>query len=554
MSALPRFDAPGQGVEDASQRPLRAISILVCALGGEGGGVLTEWLVESAIRAGFPVQSTSIPGVAQRTGATTYYIEIFPVMHGALAGPRPVLSLYPVPGCLDVIVSSELLETVRQISLGMSSPERTHIITSSSRTLTTTERMHQADGRLESARLQEVVAGHSLVPRIFDMDAVAKRNQTVVSAVMFGALAASGVLPFTREVCEAVIRLDGKNAERSLAGFSEAFSAFAQAPAPGAAGHRQQALPVPEAGRAPALDDFPTEVRGIVALGYQRLCDYQDEAYAELYLTRLRAVLKAERAADQEGVHGLAATLEMARYLALWMAFDDIVRVADLKARRSRALRVHREIKAKPGELVQIHDYFKPGLPEFAALLPQAVAARLRSIDRRRVLRGQEALSFPLKIASRSVFGLVALRLLASLRWLRRRGSRFQDEQGLIEKWLAAVRLSLSLDWQVGYEVASCGRLIKGYGTTNERGKENLLHVIDHLAPQQALLVGSLEGRAAAIKQVREAALADDAGMAFDRALQQHGAPARPLKEQPIRFMRRPAQGQEMLVEEAARR
>ena len=56
----------------------RPITILVAALGGEGGGVLTDWLVAVATQSGFAVQSTSIPGVAQRTGATTYYIEIVP--------------------------------------------------------------------------------------------------------------------------------------------------------------------------------------------------------------------------------------------------------------------------------------------------------------------------------------------------------------------------------------------------------------------------------------------------------------------------------------------
>ena len=54
------------------------ITILIGALGGEGGGLLAQWLVETATDAGYPVQSTSIPGVAQRTGATTYYVEIFP--------------------------------------------------------------------------------------------------------------------------------------------------------------------------------------------------------------------------------------------------------------------------------------------------------------------------------------------------------------------------------------------------------------------------------------------------------------------------------------------
>ena len=40
----------------------RPITILIAALGGEGGGVLTQWIVSAAAQAGFPVQSTSIPG------------------------------------------------------------------------------------------------------------------------------------------------------------------------------------------------------------------------------------------------------------------------------------------------------------------------------------------------------------------------------------------------------------------------------------------------------------------------------------------------------------
>src|SRR3981081_2183199 len=70
----------------------RPIAMLIAALGGEGGGVLTDWIVSAAAAQGYPVQSTSIPGVAQRTGATTYYIEILPVTFAALRGKRRVLS------------------------------------------------------------------------------------------------------------------------------------------------------------------------------------------------------------------------------------------------------------------------------------------------------------------------------------------------------------------------------------------------------------------------------------------------------------------------------
>ena len=119
------------------------ITILVCALGGEGGGVLAEWLYQAAVRAGHPAQSTSIPGVAQRTGATTYYIEIA----REPGGRRPVFSLNPVPGEIDLLLSSELLETVRQASLGMVSRDRTLVIGSTARALTVAEKMQPGDGR-----------------------------------------------------------------------------------------------------------------------------------------------------------------------------------------------------------------------------------------------------------------------------------------------------------------------------------------------------------------------------------------------------------------------
>ena len=63
----------GEGVRMSQpQGNVRPLTILIAALGGEGGGVLTDWIVAAAASQNFPVQSTSIPGVAQRTGATTY--------------------------------------------------------------------------------------------------------------------------------------------------------------------------------------------------------------------------------------------------------------------------------------------------------------------------------------------------------------------------------------------------------------------------------------------------------------------------------------------------
>ena len=529
----------------------RPITLLICALGGEGGGVLTEWLVDIARHAGFAAQSTSIPGVAQRTGATTYYVEVFPVPIAQLNGRKPVFSLSPVPGALDAIVSSELLETVRQIGNGMSAPQRTQVITSSARTLTTAERMELGDGRADSLRLLDVVKAFSREHHVFDMSATAREAGTVVSAVMLGAIAGSGLFPFSRDAYEAVVRgadtaapeKVSKMAAASLRGFASAFDAVATPRA-----HAAWITGVlAEGGEAngplstqPDLSyTFPPPVQALYALGHARLVDYQGARYAALYVQRLQQVLDAERATDPAAAQAFDTTREMARWLALWMAFDDIVRVAELKSRASRAQRVRDEVKADADDIVKVYDHFKPGAAEFAALLPASLAARVTRWDRARQARGRAPWALPLKVGSHAVFGMASLRFLASLRWLRRRGSRFAQEQALIERWLAAVIAGTREHHALGHEIALCGRLIKGYGTTNERGKDNLLHVIDHLA---TLPGKSPEERAQAIAAARIAALTDDAGKAFDAALLQHGAPARPVKAQPIRWMRRPVQ------------
>ena len=526
----------------------RPISLLICALGGEGGGVLTEWLVDIARHAGYAAQSTSIPGVAQRTGATTYYVEVFPVPVSQLGGRRPVFSLNPVPGALDAMVSSELLETTRQIGNGMSTPQRTLVITSSGRTLTTQERMQLGDGRADSADLLKVVKTFSREHHVFDMGAIARESGTVVSAVMLGAIAGSGLFPFQRDAYETIVRGGdtsapekvSKMAAASLRGFARAYEMVSQ-PQTQATMIKAMLASNDDDIRAPSVlppevaAQFPPAVHAMLTLGYARLLDYQDAGYARLYLDRLGQVLAAEREADPSGANDFATTREMARWLALWMAFDDIVRVADLKSRASRWARVQSEVKAGDGDLLQVYDHFKPGAAEFAALLPPSLSKKVLRWDRKHVLAGKSPWALALKIGTHSVLGMLALRLLARMKWLRVRGARYANEQAMIEKWLGAVVGGSAAHWQLGHEIALCGRLIKGYGATNERGKDNLLHVLDHLAPA-AKAPGE---NAAAIAAARTAALADDAGIALDATLVRHGAPARPVKEQPLRFIRK---------------
>jgi indolepyruvate ferredoxin oxidoreductase beta subunit len=521
------------------------ISLLLCALGGEGGGILTDWLVEAARHAGYAAQATSIPGVAQRTGATTYYLEVFPVPMAELGGRQPVFGLNPLPGRLDALVSSELLETGRQITNGLASDSHTLVITSSARALTTGEKMVMGDGRRDAAELIDLVNTHSRARHVLDMAALTKQAGTVVSAVMLGAIAGSGLLPFARQDYEAVIGSGGASAsaKASLRGFALAFDAV-QAQRAQAAYVEQVLAPEP-APAAPSLPtalarEFPPEVHPLMALGHARVCEYQSAAYGTHYAARLRRVLEAEKRTDPDGSHGWGTTVEMARWVALWMAFDDIVLVADLKSRASRQARVRSEAKAGNDDLLRVYDHFKPGAPEFAAMLPAGLAQRVLAWDRKRVAAGKAPWALPLKIGTHSVLGMLALRGLAATKRLRPMGSRFQTEQALIDRWLAAVVQLTSIHWQLGHEVALCGRLIKGYGSTNERGKDNLLHIIDHLALPALNDPTSAVQRCRAVAAARTAALSDEAGKALDLALQQHGAPARPVKAQPIRWQHNP--------------
>src|SRR5260221_13840169 len=129
--------------------PGRPIPILIAALGGEGGGVMADWLMEAAPESDLPAQATSIPGVAQRTGATTYSLEIYPARKAELGGREPVLSLTPSPGNVDIMVASELVEAGRAMQNGYVNPERTTLIPSTHPIYATVEKMQMADGRYD---------------------------------------------------------------------------------------------------------------------------------------------------------------------------------------------------------------------------------------------------------------------------------------------------------------------------------------------------------------------------------------------------------------------
>ncbi len=470
--------------------PERPITVLIAALGGEGGGVMADWLMEAATQCGYPAQATSIPGVAQRTGATTYYLEVFPALKSELNAKEPVLSLTPSPGNVDVMVASELVEAGRAMLNGYVNPERTTLIASTHRIYATVEKMQMADGRFDSDRVIAAAGQLAKHAVLFDMRALAQEHGTVINAVLFGAMAGSGVLPLPREACEEAIRRGGRGAQASLRGFAAGFEiAAGQRPAPAQAAPPKQA----------------TGLQEILQIARERLRDYQGERYVALYEERMEPFLS--------GDPRLAA--EVARHLALWMAYEDIIRVADLKTRASRFDRIRKEAGARNGEPVVVIDYLKPGIEEFASVLPALLGRKLVSWAER---RGKlDAYNVGMHIRTSGLPGYLLVRSLAWLKPWRPRSYRYREEQQLIEVWLGLVADAAQRDAALALEIAECARLIKGYGETHRRGKANFLAIVDALVQNPA--TSSPREQAAAIRKAREAALADPDGKALGSAL-----------------------------------
>jgi indolepyruvate ferredoxin oxidoreductase beta subunit len=462
--------------EGRGEGAARAISVAILAMGGEGGGVLADWVVGMAEANGYIAQSTSVPGVAQRTGATIYYVELFPDL-----GREPVLALMPVPGDVDVVIASELMEAARAVSRGLVTPDKTTLVASTHRVYSMTERTAMGDGRLDSAPMLDACAkaAHRLVTA--DMRQLAEDNGSVISAALFGGLAGSGALPFSRAQFEAAIRAGGVGVNSSLAAFAAGFDAA-------------------HATAVVATVPVSPEAAEIIAEGVRRLTDYQDADYAAEYQRRL------------EPLHGTGELLtETARYLALWMSYEDPIRVADLKIRATRFKRVEDEVRLQPGQLLRIREWMHPRLEEIAETLPGGLGRWLLASRVARSVVGRFTRSGR-RIETTSIPGFLLLWAVAKGRSWRRGTLRHAAEMTAIDGWMGRIVTLSKTDPAMALEVAQCQRLVKGYSDTIARGRANFNALMD----AEPRLTDP-----ASLARLRDAALADDTGGALRAALQQ---------------------------------
>jgi indolepyruvate ferredoxin oxidoreductase beta subunit len=482
-------------------------------MGGQGGGVLADWIVALAEAEGWHAQSTSVPGVAQRTGATIYYVE----MLRARAGVPPVLSLMPAPGDVDIVLSAELMEAGRSMLRGLATPERTTLIMSTHRSYAIVEKEKPGEGIGSPVAVTEAAEVAAKRTIAFDMDALALANGSVISSSMFGALAGSGALPFARESFEKVIRAGGKGIEASLRAFGAAYERAREKPIePVVAVPPKRLPPLPETAGHPALDalltrirtQFPAALHNIIFAGVRRLVDFQDPAYADEYLDRLGKILKLDRSE-----RGFALTEAAATYLAKAMAYDDVIGVADIKTRGSRFARVRRELGAAPDAILYTTEFMHPRAEEVIGVLPANLGQWFES--RPQLMKVVDGLvNKGRRVRTGQIFWFLVLYGVSALRPLRRGTLRHRHELDHIAQWLAKAEAHAGTNYDLAVQILAARRLVKGYSDTHARG----LSKFDRVLSALPMLAKRPDGGAWLARLIK-AALLDEEGSALDGAL-----------------------------------
>lgn len=488
------------------------IKIAIMAVGGQGGGVLTNWIESLARAEGYSCQATSVAGVAQRTGSTIYYIEMAPP-----SDRNPIFSLAPSEGDVDVVIAAEMMEVGRAILRGFVTPDRTVLIGSTHRALAVSEKMVPGDGMAsaEEVRSAAEIASQQLI--LADLEELAVSQGSVISSSLFGALAGSAVLPFPHIAFEDAIRRSGRGAKESLRGFAAGFEAAQRPTAENIAINAPSKKPNitgPKSLMAKwnklqdRLASLPENLQPITNAGLSKVVDFQNPDYGTIYLDKLEEVCSKD-CREQEW----RLTQTAAKHIANAMAYDDIIRVADLKTRATRTHRIQDEMIVRDGALLQLTEFFHPRAEEIVSLMPAKMAARWEASPwRMSLLRRLFSKGRRLRTDKLQVFAL--LNFLGGLKNYRLKTRRHFIEMSHMELWLATSLRYVDQDYALAVELLNNRRLIKGYSDTHARGQSKFDKVM-----ASAVLLKGRDDASVWMRRLRDAALQDEKGIALDGAI-----------------------------------
>ena len=379
------------------------------------------------------------------------------------------------------MVASELLEAGRAIGMGYVTPDRTVLIAGTERAFTTKEKLAPGDGRYSDENLLRAARERSRELRRFPFRELAAAAGASLNAVLLGAMAGCEKMPLVPDQLKTGIIQEEKAVTENLRGFEAGLRAMdGSAPSQGGVGASETpAHPVLASGRiAPRVRTafhqriekaFPLPVQSLIQQGLARTIAYQDSTYGGLYLDRLEAIQNA----PQEVLETVA------RHLAQWMTYEDVIRVAQLKIQPERYHRLRLELAAGKEEPVRVTEFLMPGMEEICDLMPGGIARPMLSLAARWKWLGKKR--WRIHLRSDTLSGFLKLRILAALRPWRRLSSRFRREESAINQWLEDLRQALELDPGLALNIARSADLIRGYGETHARGRRHYSRIQNSL-------------------------------------------------------------------------
>ena len=244
-------------------------------------------------------------------------------------------------------------------------------------------------------------------------------------------------------------------------------------------------------------DGLPDAVAPVVSDAIHMLIDYQGNAYATLYVTRLRRFVGRRDVND-------AMLGEIARLMAMRMSYQDPIQVAQLKL-------AELEAGGAPS-----HDVRRFRFDELIGALPAVVAEPV--LDTFEWLGWEVRRRVPIRFSTRSRFGIRRLKIEAGLRRWRLFSVRYAKERVWVERWLHMIDRSLTKQ-QATAEIVQTATMVQGYGDAYRQGLADWHAIIDGLAKPTfdgALVLPDLAGAVAA---ARAAATPDPRQVALKRTI-----------------------------------
>ncbi len=459
-----------------------------------------------------PPRCRAWPSAPARPSTTS---SCTPTAQAEADGGRPVLALMPLPGDVDVVLASELdggrpRGAARPRHARPHHADRLHapgLLDCREKRLGRRPGRQRPAARARRTRRQALHplrhgAGRRSLGQRDQRGAVRRARgcrraalQPRASSRPRSSAAAWASKPSLKAFGAAFARAQGGARRRS------------RASVPIAAPRRNRAIPAVRALVERVQHDFPAQAQDFLLEGVRRLIDYQDPAYAGLYLDRMAASPRCRATTT------IACCSETARHLALWMSYEDTARVAapedprhPLRPRARRGPRTGRA-RCWPSTNTCTRACRRSARRCLAA---SAAGSMDSALPRRLVERfTQQRPRDPDQLAAR----LPA----CCAPW--RHASAGAARRCAMPRRTAASRSGCSAsppppqrNPELAVELAQCQRLVKGYSDTHERGTAQLRHR-DGVPSQRA-------GAAlapATLRELRDAALADEHGHKLQR-------------------------------------